>query len=92
MSINTILKAFKQISEAPTDMAERINVFVKILLDKELLISGETHEMFLYLDKNIAKADEFILDCSEYADAQSLLLADPIHDVQEDVGWKPVLK
>ena len=29
---------------------------------------------------------------SEYADAQEMLLADPIHDVDEEEGWQPVFK
>ena len=29
---------------------------------------------------------------SEYADAQEMLLADPIHDVDEEEGWQPIFK
>ncbi|MDL2280818.1 hypothetical protein LJC10_03025 [Selenomonadales bacterium OttesenSCG-928-I06] len=92
ISVNTILKEFKQVPEVPSDMDERLNTFIEILLDKELLIPAETNEESFLLDKNLAKAEQFVLDCSEHADAQSLLLADPIHDVQKDVGWTPVLK
>jgi hypothetical protein len=31
----------------------------------------------------------FALEVEEYNDAQEMLLADPIHEVREDTGWKP---
>ena len=38
-----------------------------------------------------ALMDGFLLEVSEYAEAQDLILADPIHDVDVDMGW-PIMK
>jgi len=89
-STEAVLTALQSLPEAPADMAGRLEEFVAILLDKELVREGEAaHEVAVTLDAEVAKSNDFALEAREYDDAQELLLADPIHEVKEDTGWKP---
>ena len=83
-----ILAAIKALSAAPEDMETRLNDFVAILLDKELILPADAQGE-VDLDPTIAQNDNFVLEVKEYNDAQELLLADPIHEVKEDTGWTP---
>ncbi|MCB5288405.1 MAG: PqqD family protein, partial [Candidatus Cloacimonetes bacterium] len=80
--------AIKALSAAPEDMETRLNDFVAILLDKELILPADAQGE-VDLDPTIAQNDNFVLEVKEYNDAQELLLADPIHEVKEDTGWTP---
>ena len=44
---------------------------------------------FISLSLFNASRGNFIISVDEYTDAQELLLADPIHEVKEDIGWTP---
>lgn len=83
-----ILKAINDVPGAPSDMESRLNEFVEILLTRELMLPGEASGED-NIDSDIAKTDNFVLEVKEYNDAQELLLADPIHEVKEETGWKP---
>jgi len=41
------------------------------------------------LNATVAAAEGFQPLCNEYKDAQEHLFADPIHEVDENTGWKP---
>jgi hypothetical protein len=86
-----ILAAIQQIPEAPENMAARLENFLAILLQKELILEGEA-EGEASLDAEIAQKDGFALEVREYDDAQELLLADPIHEVKQETGWTPEKK
>ena len=89
-STEAILSALKALPEVPADMAERLNAFIAILLDKELIKEGPAAKSAdATVDAEAAKNDNFALEVKEYDDAQELLLADPIHEVKEDTGWTP---
>lgn len=83
-----ILAAIKALPAAPEDMETRLNDFVAILMDKELILPADAQGE-VNLDPEIAQSDNFVLEVKEYNDAQELLLADPIHEVKEDTGWTP---
>ena len=83
-----ILAAIKALPAAPEDMETRLNDFVAILMDKELILPADAQGE-VNLDPEIAQSDNFVLEVKEYNDAQELLLADPIHEVKEDSGWTP---
>ena len=89
-STGAILAALQGLPEAPADMAERLDSFVAILLDKELVNAAQSaSDVAVTLDAETAKNSDFALEAREYDDAQELLLADPIHEVKTDTGWKP---
>jgi hypothetical protein len=87
-----ILAALNEIPGIPTDIEQRLTVFIDELKEKEIIVSGPTAKREVNINAELAKADEFVFNLAEYADAQELLLADPIHDVEEELGWQPVLK
>ena len=88
-SIEEILTAIKSISGAPTDIEERLNDFISKMIKFELIIEAPASSNNVEIDSAIAIEEEFVLDVSEYNDAQELLLADPIHEVKEETGWTP---
>ena len=89
-STEAILAALQGLPDAPADMAGRLDSFIAILLDKELVNEAQsTSDVAVTLDAATAKNSEFALEAKEYDDAQELLLADPIHEVKTDTGWKP---
>ncbi|GHT93542.1 hypothetical protein FACS1894122_08910 [Alphaproteobacteria bacterium] len=92
-STPNVLNALKKIPNIPMDIEKNLHDFINVLLDTDMLLStdSQTSEE-IRLDANIAVADGFALTIDEYADAKELLLADPIHDVEEETGWQPVLK
>lgn len=87
-----LLQALKDLPDTPPDMEQRLSEFVQRLVGYAILIDGPSAESAVSLASETAAADGFSLDVSEYADVQDLLQADPIHDVQTEVGWQPVLK
>jgi hypothetical protein len=84
-----ILAALQKMPDAPQDMPARLEAFVAVLLDKELILEGTGADGEMNLDAGAAQNDAFVLEVKEYDDAQELLLADPIHEVKEDKGWQP---
>lgn len=85
-----ILEELKKIPDISADIEVKYNEFLNALLEKELLIpADENSEVEIIIDAALAYNDGFNLNLSEYNDAQELLLADPIHEVREDIGWSP---
>ena len=85
-------KGLLALKGCPEDMPERLKAFVQDLLDKEIFVETEgAGEDAPALFEDQALADGFLLEVSEYAEAQDLILADPIHDVDVDMGW-PIMK
>ena len=84
-----ILVALKAIDGAPVDIGEKLNEFVKALVDWEILVEGEMSGIKANVNAEAVQNESFLLDVKEYLDAQELLLADPIHMVKEETGWEP---
>lgn len=86
-----IVSAIRKLPGCPADIDKKMDAFVSALLEKEILAPGDTvpggDEEF---PEGVA-ADGFDLEVNEYADMQDLILADPVHEVEEEAGW-PVLK
>ncbi|MDR0811479.1 MAG: hypothetical protein LBN23_04300 [Paludibacter sp.] len=92
-STDAILTEINKVSGVPADISARFTTFIEKLKSTEILIdSNAPVTSQVSLNADFAVADNFVLEISEYADAQELLLADPIHDVDEELGWQPVLK
>ena len=88
-STEAVLAAVKAMPGAPADSETRLGNFVAALIKHEIVLQGPSGEGAVNLDPAIAEADSFALEVKEYSDAQELLLADPIHEVRTDTGWKP---
>lgn len=88
MNTGAIIAAAKALPGAPADIVERCNGFISLLVEYELLVNGSEGPE-TGLDAEAAAEDTFILDITEFDDAQEMLMADPIHEVKEDTGWTP---
>ena len=91
-SIQSIIDGLKRIETCPNDIEQKLKTFIDNLLQKEIIVEGETSSKIPVFDEIEIKQDNFEMKLSEYADAQELLLADPIHDVDETQGWQPIFK
>lgn len=87
-SVEDVLVALNSLG-APNDMETKLNKFIQIMIDKELLINTNASSKDVKIDESIAKEDNFELNIQEYNDAQEMLLTDPIHEVKEEAGWSP---
>ena len=91
-SPEAILEGLNKLPGVPSDMEKRLSDFIGELKSKEILIEDSIVENIIISFKpELAEADEYKLILAEYADAQELLWADPIHDVDEELGWQPIL-
>ncbi len=88
-SVEDVLKGLLAVDGAPADVEAKLKSFVEELKAKELVIEGANNSKEVVIDEAVAKAENFAIMLSEYNDAQELLLADPIHEVKEDMGWTP---
>ena len=89
ISVENIKSALKRLPDAPLDIEQRCDAFVRDLLQDELIIEGSGNEDAITFDPKIATEDHFDMEVKSYADAQEMLLADPIHEVKEETGWTP---
>ena len=91
MDIEEIITAVKVLPQCPTDIAERVYIFVKELQDAEIIISGPTVSGGAEPLANDVAEDGFDLQLDMFAEMSDLLRADPVHDVDMNEGW-PKLK
>ena len=91
-SVQSIIENLKKMENCPADIEQKLKAFTDELLQKEIIIEGEQSSKIPAFDETVIKQDKFEMKVSEYADAQEMLLADPIHDVDEKEGWQPVFK
>ncbi len=91
-SKQSIVENLRKITNCPADIEQKLNSFIDELLKREIIIEGEQSSKIPAFDETVITKDNFEMKVSEYADAQEMLLADPIHDVDEEEGWQPVFK
>lgn len=91
-SVSGVEKGLKALPGCPEDITASLKAFIGELLEKEIFVEtqgdGESSPVPFGQE---ALADGFLLEVNEYAEAQDLILADPIHDVDVDMGW-PIMK
>lgn len=90
-SVDAVLTALGALPGCPADIAEQLSVFIDQLKKMEILVSGPAATAGGEPIDPSALGDGFCFTLDEFAEAQDLLLADPIHDVDVAQGW-PVLK
>ena len=89
--VEEIIKAVKTLPQCPADIADRVHSFVKELKEKESIIDGPAVSGGAEPLPNEVVEDGFDLKLDMFAEMADLLLADPVHDVDMQVGW-PKLK
>lgn len=83
-----VLCAIQHTSECPADFEKTYGSFLRELEDREILITSP--EAGKEADITV-RGNDYTLSVNEYAEVQNLLLADPVHDVDVEMGW-PVVK
>ena len=86
-----IKNAVKALPDCPEDIDRQMDGFIQQLLEKEILLTGETVSGGEEPIDSSALEDGFILNLEEFAEVQDLILADPVHDVDVEEGW-PIFK
>lgn len=89
---NEIGQALEQIAPA-ADVALQLDKLVDQILEKELIVSlaesqAPKDAMSFYTESLLE--DGFSLHIDEFMDVADLLLMDPIHEVDPDVGWPQI--
>ena len=91
-SKESILAAVAALPGCPEDMAAQLDAFIAQLLEKEVVVAVDGEGAAApAVDAAAALADGFVLTVDEFAEVQDLILADPVHDVNVEMGW-PVLE
>lgn len=91
-SKESILAAITALPGCPEDMAAQLDAFVAQLVEKEVVVAVDGEGAAApAVDAAAALADGFVLTVDEFAEVQDLILADPVHDVNVEMGW-PVLE
>ena len=91
-SAASVLKMLQSCEGCPEDMEKRMAEYIKVLLDAEILVEaqGEGAADSGALPET-ALEDGFDLILDEHAEVKDILMADPVHDVDVDMGW-PIMK
>jgi hypothetical protein len=93
-SQDEILTLLKNIPNIPSNIDEKLDYFINELLQENIITvsNEETAKLVLIdasIDADIAAESDFEMILTEYSDIQALLIADPIHDVEDWDGWSP---
>ncbi|CAM4374304.1 hypothetical protein FHS16_002924 [Paenibacillus endophyticus] len=73
------------------DIDQRVERFIAALTEKEIFISDDQPYSQESMGDFVVVDGDYSLELNEFAEVQDLLLADPVHDVEADMGW-PRLK
>ncbi|MDR3117431.1 MAG: hypothetical protein LBT98_02580 [Puniceicoccales bacterium] len=85
-----ILERLRELPNCPDCMGKRLSTFVEDLHFVHILADGPAAEGELpRLPATLFGEIRFELTLETFNDAQDLLFADPIHEVDEEEGWVP---
>ena len=88
---DALLRALRSLAGTPTNVEAQLQNFVDRLLGYEILLPAETvSDVVIELSEDFLSFG-FALDLDQFDDAQEIMMADPVHDVDLDEGW-PILK
>ena len=89
-SSEAVVNALKQLPGCPADIEDLYNAFIQKMLDRQMILGDGTGDACAAFDEALA-ANGFQLNCEDFSEVRDLLMADPIHDVEPEMGW-PFLK
>lgn len=85
-----VVNALRQLPGCPEDVDALYSAFVQKMLDRQMILGdGEGGECAPF-DPAVV-GESFQLNCEDFSEVRDLLLADPVHDVEPEMGW-PFLK
>ena len=92
-TLEAVCAALKKREGCPADIEERVQGFFAKLVQNEIVVEheGESVNAPEVSFGPAAFDDGYAFDLDAYAEAQDLILADPIHEVDVNAGW-PILK
>lgn len=71
------------------EIDRKYSLFLQDLISKEFIVENDAASSSASLSINEYSNNELDFVMTAYPDAAELLLADPIHQVKEELGWKP---
>ena len=83
LSVYAVIEYLKTCENCPENIEELVLNFFEGLVEKEVLIKKDSQEDIE--KKDLSEGFEPIFD--EYSEVQDLILADPIHEVDPNLGW-----
>ncbi|MGO4545085.1 hypothetical protein AB4Z29_09820 [Paenibacillus sp. 2TAB23] len=86
-----IVDTIKNNEGCVADIDQRVERFIAALTEKEIFISNDQPYSQEAMADFVVVDGDYSLELNEFAEVQDLLLADPVHDVEADMGW-PRLK
>lgn len=88
---SAVFERLLELDGCPEQMERIFAAFFSRLQRVGLLVLGQTEGSAATPFERKVDTGDFSLEVKEFADIQEILLADPIHDVDSDIGW-PHLK
>lgn len=90
-TVDAISSELKKLDGCPDDIEKSVGEYVDSLKEKEILTEGpDANNACTPFEASVA-SEGFDLSLDEFMEVQDLLLADPVHEVNELQGW-PVMK
>lgn len=89
-SKESVLAAVQALPNCPEDMAAQMDAFIAQLMEKEVIVAVDGEGGAAPAVDTAALQDGFALTVDEFAEVQDLILADPVHEVDVEMGW-PIL-
>ncbi len=89
-SDESVVNALKQLPGCPADIEELYKSFIQKMLDRQMILGDGVGGACAAFDEALAE-NGFQLNCEDFSEVRDLLMADPIHDVEPEMGW-PFLK
>ena len=81
-----LLKRLKELSGCPENIEEKLDAFLKELVDKEILLADDKDEECPAFDESVL-SEGFDLTVEEFSEVQDLILADPVTEVELNDNW-----
>ena len=88
----SVLKMIQALPDCPPDIAGALEAFFSRLMEYEILVQedGDGEDDSTPIPE-IAMEEGFAVTVAEHSEVQDILMADPVHDVDVDMGW-PIMK
>ncbi len=88
---DAVLRELRALPGCPENAEEALRGFLAVLTDHAVLLPADGAAAEPAPLPPEALEDGFDLEVNVHAEVQEILLADPVHDVDMDMGW-PILK
>lgn len=88
-SEEAVLRSIRALPGCPEDIHAQLQVFLARLMELEILVPAEGAGGPAPTFDRTALGNGFAMTADVYADVQELLMADPVHEVDVDLGWQP---